>query len=62
MKDYLEFPDEIPQTIQTILNSRNFKICGYKELARIFHEIESLGWTFDFGLDAEPYDLTKKTN
>jgi hypothetical protein len=57
MEDLFEHPDLIPEKVQAIIDSRDYKICGYKELTRIINELEPLGYTFDFGLDAEPYEL-----
>jgi hypothetical protein len=62
MEDLFEHPDLIPEKVQTIIDSRNFEICGYKELTRIIKEINPLGYTFDFGLDAEPYQLKRIWN
>jgi len=59
MEDLFEHPDLIPEKVQAIIDSRNFEICGYKELTRIINELEPLGYTFNFGLDAEPYELKK---
>lgn len=58
MKDLFETPDLIPNEVQAVLetfdeNSNN----TYLELNRILSEIEPLGYTFDYYLDAEPYGL-----
>jgi hypothetical protein len=58
-KDLFLTPELIPEEIQKILNSVNDELCPYSELKRIKNEIEFLNYTFDFGLDAEPYDLRK---
>lgn len=59
MEDLFETPDQIPAEIQAIFNTANEHIDQYKELARILKEVEKLGYTFDYGLDAEPYELHK---
>ena len=58
MKDLFETPHLIPNEVQTILetfdeNSNN----TYLELSRLLIEIEPLGYTFDYYLDAQPYGL-----
>ena len=58
MKDLFETPHLIPNEVQTILetfdeNSNN----TYLELNRLLIEIEPLGYTFDYYLDAQPYGL-----
>jgi hypothetical protein len=57
MKDLFENPELIPTNVMLILNSINDEIDTYKELSRILIEVEKLGYTFDYGLDAEPYGL-----
>jgi hypothetical protein len=57
IEDLFLYPELIPEQVQNILDSVNYEICAYQELTRIKNEIESLNYTFDFGLAAEPYDL-----
>jgi hypothetical protein len=57
MKDLFETPELIPSEIQAVLNTFNDDSDPYIELARIAREIEPLGYTFDFYLDAEPFGL-----
>ena len=57
MKDYFETPEEIPTEVKTVLDSLDSDGCSYSELDNVLGEIELLGWTFDYGLDAVPYDL-----
>lgn len=58
MKDLFETPELIPNDVRLVLETFN-EDCGntYIELARIVREIEPLGYTFDYYLDAEPYGL-----
>jgi hypothetical protein len=57
MKDLFETPELIPNEIQAILDTIDQDADQYVELTRIVREIEPLGYTFDFYLDAEPFGL-----
>lgn len=58
MKDLFETPELIPDDVQTILESFNENAPNtYLELARLSQELEEIGYTFDYYLDAEPYGL-----
>lgn len=61
MKDLFETPELIPSEVQSILETFNEDDCtnDYRDLERLLKLIESLGYTFDYGLDAEPYNLRK---
>lgn len=58
MKDLFETPELIPEEVKFVLETFN-ENCGntYSELERILVEIETLGYTFDYCLDAEPFGL-----
>lgn len=64
--DYFEEYDKLPDNIKDLM-SKHFGSgddeYNYKELENIQKDFEANGWTFDFGLDAEPYELKpmKKT-
>jgi hypothetical protein len=56
--DLFETPELIPVEVQKVLNTFNDESGNaYRELERIERELQQLGFTFDFGLDADPYDL-----
>jgi hypothetical protein len=56
--DLFESPELIPVEVQNVLNTFNDESGNaYRELERIERELRQLGFTFDFGLDADPYDL-----
>ena len=55
MKEY----NECGYQVRRILNSFDFDADAYKECDRLLHELEPLGYTFDYGLDGEPYNLYK---
>lgn len=57
MKDLFETPELIPTEIQAVLDTIDQDADPYIELAKIAREIEPLGYTFDFYLDAEPFGL-----
>lgn len=58
MKDLFETPELIPDEVQAILETFDEDSGNtYLELDRILGEIEPLGYTFDYYLDAEPYGL-----
>jgi hypothetical protein len=49
--------DEAPREVREILDSFDFEGDAYKECDRLLHELEPHGYTFDYGLDGEPYNL-----
>ena len=57
MKDLFETPHLIPHEVQAVLDTLSEDANSYWELERIRKQVEKLGYTFDYGLDAEPYDL-----
>ncbi len=59
MKDLFETPELIPSEVQNILESFNEDdyTNDYRDLIRLLKLIEPLGYTFDYGLDADPYGL-----
>ena len=58
MKDLFETPELIPSDIQAILDSFDGQSSNkYKELDRLVNEIELIGYTFDYGMSAQPYGL-----
>lgn len=57
MKDLFETPELIPKNVQDILETFSDEANAYWELERMLKQIEPLGYTFDYGLDADPYGL-----
>jgi len=58
MKDLFETPELIPANVQQVLETFDEDSANtYHELDRILSEIEPMGYTFDYYLDAEPYGL-----
>ena len=58
MKDLFETPELIPAEVKAIMDTFNQNSGNeYLELDRIVYELNEIGYTFDFYLDAEPYGL-----
>lgn len=58
MKDLFETPELIPSDVQAILESFDEESPNtYAELDRLVNELESIGYTFDYFINAEPYGL-----
>jgi hypothetical protein len=58
MKDLFETPELIPSDVQAILESFDEESPNtYAELDRLVNEIELIGYTFDYFINAEPYGL-----
>lgn len=57
MKDLFETPELIPNEVQAVLDTLSEDANPYWELERIRIQVEKLGYTFDYGLDAESYGL-----
>ena len=58
MRDLFETPELIPENVQAVFDTFDEDSANtYYELDRILNEIEPMGYTFDYYLDAEPYGL-----
>ena len=57
--DLFEDYEDQPQEVQRILSKYEMEDFNYDVLQNLKAELESIGYTMDFGLDAEPYDLRK---
>jgi hypothetical protein len=57
MKDLFETPELIPENVQAALESFDEEADPYHELDRVLKEIEPMGYTFNYYLDADPYGL-----
>lgn len=58
MKDLFHTPDLIPDNVLEVLDQleqgESYELC-----AKVNNELKTLGYTFDYGLDAMPYNLRK---
>ena len=62
-RDLFEHPEELPKAVQNLINGEHdveFEDT-YEACAKMLKIMNSLGYTFEYGLDAEPYDLRKLT-
>jgi hypothetical protein len=60
MNDLFEHPGLIPNEVSEILNTFDENTDNtYFELGRLQKQLEKIGYTFDFYLDAQPYNLRK---
>ena len=59
--DLFEDYDKIPANVQKILdkNSVAFEDGDYRDLEKAVKELEKIGYTFEYGLDGQAYDLRK---
>ena len=57
MTDLFETPELIPDEIQTILQKYALDDCTYLNCLELQRELEHAGYTIDWGLDAEPFNL-----
>jgi len=57
MNDLFQTPELIPLEVMDVLST--FSDDTYEECARVQALVEQLGYTFDYYLDAEPYNLRK---
>jgi len=57
MKDLFETPELIPSEVQAVLDTFNEDSNIYWELDKILNQVEKLGYTFEYYLDAVPYGL-----
>jgi hypothetical protein len=57
MEDLFETPELIPFNVLIVLNE--ITEYSYEVCAELLKKIEPLGFTFDYGLDGEPYNLRR---
>ncbi len=59
--DGFENSDNLPEDVKELLDMWSDKLShgkgGYDAVGEMLDDFENLGWTFDFGLDGEPYNL-----
>ncbi len=62
--DLFEHLEELPQPVQQVIAEfeerfEDGTMDGYKSCVLLVSQLEELGYTCDYGLDAEPIELTK---
>jgi len=62
MKDLFETPNELPQNVQDVLSRYEEGDFTYNTCEALKRDLNAVGYTCDYGLDASPYNLTKITN
>ncbi len=58
-EDLFENQEKLPQEIRDILDRYSEEEATYETVGNMLNELQPLGYTFDYGLDAEPYGLRK---
>lgn len=59
MKDLFDTPEVLPLEVQAILDKYSEMDNTYETCGNLVDELEQVGYTCEFGLDASPYDLRK---
>jgi hypothetical protein len=60
MKDIFEHPELMPAELRQVMEKWEAKMLDgftYTEIAEMLKEVEAVGYTFEYYLDAEPYGL-----
>lgn len=57
--DLFEDYEDQPEEVSVILSKYEVEDNDYDILEQLLAELEEIGYTFEYGLDAEPYDLRK---
>lgn len=57
--DLFEDYEDQPEEVSVILSNYELEDNDYDILEQLLAELEEVGYTFEYGLDAEPYDLRK---
>jgi hypothetical protein len=60
MTDLFEALELLPVEVQQLIEDSNIDEggCSYRECDQLLAALEPLGYTFEYGLDGIPYDLT----
>jgi hypothetical protein len=57
MKDYFEHLDELPQHIKAIIDNFSSGENDYETCQQLVDALEQYGWSCDYTLESEPFDL-----
>lgn len=58
-KDLFEYYDELPQEVREILSFYELEEMDYLTCENLLKELNAVGYTFEYGLSAEPFNLKK---
>ena len=59
MDDLFDTPEVLPKEVQAILEKYSNEDFNYENCSNLVDELEQVGYTCEYGLDASPYDLKK---
>ena len=59
--DLFEIYETLPMEVQEVINNFSEKDNDYENCAKLVEELNAVGYTCDYGLDASPYDLKQIT-
>jgi len=62
MQDLFTTPEQLPTEVHEILSDFSERENTYENCAQLEEALKPHGYTFEWGLDAEPYDLRKIDN
>lgn len=57
--DLFEHPELLPLEVQGVIDKFSESENDYADCAKLVEELNDVGYTCDYGLDAEPYNLRK---
>lgn len=58
-KDLFQHYEDQPEELKEVLKPYEEHDPTYESLGKILKEVQAIGYTFDYGLDAMPYNLRK---
>lgn len=61
MKDMFEYLEEVPQAVRNVIGKFENSDGDYSDCKQLVLDLLELGWTCEYYLDAEPYNLRKLT-
>jgi hypothetical protein len=62
MQDFFTTPEQLPTEVHEILSDFSERENTYENCAQLEEALKPHGYTFTWGLDAEPYDLREIEN
>lgn len=57
--DLFEYVERLPKSVQHTIELYNLETLTYNDCKAFLIDMENQGYTFEFGLDAQPYDLRR---